>query len=158
MQTTPKNRPTGVTIIGILTIIGGVLMLVSGIAIAALAAAFPLLTSTGDQTSMPQSQIPSSIPVEYLGIASLAVGTILIIIGIVSLIVAYGLFKAKKWAWTGNVALSIVSIAMGIVSIATGSIGSIVGIVISGAILYYLYRPHVREYFGKKTQTEAAKV
>jgi uncharacterized membrane protein (DUF2068 family) len=107
---------------------------------------------------MPQSQIPSSIPVEYLGIASLAVGTILIIIGIVSLIVAYGLFKAKKWAWTGNVALSIVSIAMGIVSIATGSIGSIVGIVISGAILYYLYRPHVREYFGKKTQTEAAKV
>ena len=158
MQTTPKNRPTGVTIIGILTIIGGVLMLVSGIALAALASVFPLVASTGDQASMLQSQIPSTIPVEYLGIASLSVGTILIIIGIVSLIVAYGLFKAKKWAWTANVALSIISIAMGIVSIATGSIGSIVGIVISGAILYYLYRPHVKEYFGKKTQTEAPKV
>jgi uncharacterized membrane protein (DUF2068 family) len=158
MQTAPKNRPTGVTIIGILTIIGGVLMLVSGITLAAIAAVFPLLTSTGDQTTMLQSQIPSSIPLEYLGIASLAVGTILIIIGIVSLIVAYGLFKAKKWAWTANVGLSIISIAMGIVSIATGSVGSIVGIAISGVILYYLYRPHVREYFGKKTQTEAAKV
>jgi hypothetical protein len=158
MQTAPKNRPTGVTIIGILTIIGGVLMLVSGITLAALASVFPLVASTGDQATMLQSQIPSSIPVEYLGIASLSVGTIFIIIGIVSLIVAYGLFKAKKWAWTANVALSIISIAMGIASIATGNIGSIVGIVISGAILYYLYRPHVKEYFGKKTQTEAAKV
>jgi hypothetical protein len=158
MQTTPNNRPTGVTIIGILTIIGGVLMLVSGIALAALASVFPLVASTGDQASMLQSQIPSTIPVEYLGIASLSVGTILIIIGVVSLIVAYGLFKAKKWAWTANVALSIISIAVGIASIAAGSIGSIVGIVISGAILYYLYRPHVKEYFGKKTQTEAAKV
>ena len=158
MQTTPKNRPTGVSIIGILTIIGGVLMLVSGITLAALAAVFPLVASTGDQATMLQSQIPSSISVEYLGIASLSVGTIFIIIGIVSLIVAYGLFKAKKWAWTTNVALSIISIAMGIASIATGNIGSIVGILISGAILYYLYRPHVKEYFGKKTQTEAAKV
>lgn len=133
-------------------------MLVSGIALAALASVFPLVASTGDQASMLQSQIPSTIPVEYLGIASLSVGTILIIIGIVSLIVAYGLFKAKKWAWTANVALSIISIAVGIASIAAGSIGSIVGIVISAAILYYLYRPHVKEYFGKKTQTEAAKV
>jgi hypothetical protein len=35
---------------------------------------------------------------------------------------------------------------MGLVSVASGSIGSIVGIVVSGIILYYLYRPRVKEY------------
>src|SRR5687767_8985380 len=156
MQTASKDRPKGVTIIGILTIIGGILMLISGITIGALAAVIPIVASMGDQASTLQSQIPSPIPTEYLGIASLAIGSILIITGIISLIVAYGLFKAKKWAWTTNVALSIVNIAMGVVSIVTGNIGSIASIAISGIILYYLYRPHVKAYFGKAVQPKVA--
>jgi hypothetical protein len=35
------------------------------------------------------------------------------------------------------------------ISIATGNIGGIVSIIISEIILYYLYRPHVKVYFGK---------
>src|SRR5437588_4966094 len=128
MQTTPKNRPTGVTIIGILTIIGGLLMLGSGIALAAVAAVLPNLASMNNQINGLGSQFPSMIPANFLGIAALAIGSVLIIIGIISLIVAYGLFKAKKWAWTANVALSVVNIAMGIVSIGTGNVGSIAGI------------------------------
>jgi hypothetical protein len=156
MQTTPINRPMSVTIIGILTIIGGVIALVSGITLSALAAIIPGLASMNDQSNGIGSQIPSSIPVEYLGIALLSVGSLFIIIGIVSLIVAYGLFKAKKWAWTINVALSIIIIAMGVVSIVTGNIGSIASIAISGVILYYLYRPHVKAYFGKAVQAKVA--
>lgn len=156
MQTTPKNRPTGVTIIGILTIIGGILMLGSGIALAAVAAVLPNLASMNDQINGLESQIPSMIPVGYLGLASLSIGSILIIIGIVSLIVAYGLFKAKKWAWTINVAVSIINIAIGVVSIVTGSVGPIASIAISAIILYYLYRPHVKAYFGKAVQTNVA--
>ena len=152
-----KIRPVGVTIIGVLTIIGGILMIGSGITLAALAAVFPLIGSIGDQTSALQSQIPSSIPAEYIGVALLSAGIIFTIIGIISLVVAYGLFKAKKWAWTTSVGLSIVSIAMGIVSIATGNIGSIVSIAISGVILYYLYKPHVKEYFGKRARAAEAK-
>lgn len=156
MQTTPKSRPTGVTIIGILTIIGGILMLGSGIALAAIAAVVPNPTSMHDQISGLDSQIPSMIPANYLGIASLSIGSIFIIIGIISLIVAYGLFKAKKWAWTINVGLSIFNIVIGVVSIVTGNVGSIVGIAISGIILYYLYRPHVKAYFGKAVQPKVA--
>ncbi len=156
MQTTPTKRPMGVTIIAILTIIGGIITLVSGITLAAFAAIIPNLASMSDQTNGLRSQIPSSIPVEYLGIALLSVGSIFIIVGTVSLIVAYGLFKAKKWAWTINVALSIITIAMGVVSIVTGNIGSIASIAISGVILYYLFRPHVKAYFGKMVQVKAA--
>jgi hypothetical protein len=45
---------------------------------------------------------------------------------------------------------------MGVVSMLTGNVGSIVSIAISGIILYYLYRPHVKAYFGKTLQPKAA--
>ena len=130
-------------------------MLISGITLAALAAVIPNLAFMNDQTNGLESQVSSSIPVEYLGIVSLSVGSTLLILGVISLIVAYGLFKAKKWAWTINVALSIITIAIGVVSIVTGNIGSIASIAISGVILYYLYRPHVKAYFGKAVQAQA---
>ena len=155
MQTIPKNRPAGVTIIGILTIVGGILILGSGITLAALAAVPPNLAMTGQFNGL-QSQIPSMFPASYLGVASLSIGTILIIMGIVSLIVACGLFKAKKWAWTISVALSIINIAIGVISIVGGNIGSIANIAISGIILYYLYRPHVKAYFGKSVSAKIA--
>jgi hypothetical protein len=45
--------------------------------------------------------------------------------------------------------LSIISIVLNALSIAAGNISSIISIIISGIILYYLYRPHVKAYFGK---------
>jgi hypothetical protein len=42
------------------------------------------------------------------------------------------------------------------ISIATGNVGGIVSIIISGIILYYLYRPHVKAYFGKAVRTDTA--
>jgi uncharacterized protein YqgC (DUF456 family) len=78
---------------------------------------------------------------------------------------SYGLFKGKGWAWTITIILTIIGIAIQIVSTSVGSvfiaslnnannvssgiIGSIIGIAINIAVLYYLYRPHVKAYFGK---------
>jgi hypothetical protein len=59
-----------------------------------------------------------------------------------------------RWAWTVTVILSIISIALNAISIATGNIGGIVSVIISGIILYYLYRPHVKAYFGKSARTD----
>jgi hypothetical protein len=72
METTSKSRPTGVTIIGILTIIGGILMRGSGIALAAVSAVLPNLASMSGF----ESQIPSMIPVSYLGVISVSIGSI----------------------------------------------------------------------------------
>jgi hypothetical protein len=44
--------------------------------------------------------------------------------------------------------LSIISIVSNALSIADGNFGGIVSIIISAVILYYLYRPHVKAYFG----------
>jgi uncharacterized membrane protein (DUF2068 family) len=154
METSTTKRPTGVTIIGILTIIGGIVMLLGGIALLTLAAFVPNLPLTDDQINSQLGNIGMSS--SLLAIISSATGGVFLILGIASLVVAYGLFKAKKWAWTINVILSFISIAMGIVSIATGNIGGIVSIAISGLIVYYLYRPHVKAYFGKTVQPHVA--
>jgi hypothetical protein len=50
--------------------------------------------------------------------------------------------------------LSIISIVLNAISIATGNIGGIVSIIISGIILYYLYRPYVKAYFDKAVRTD----
>ena len=83
-------------------------------------------------------------------IALIIIGWIFVAIAIVSFVVAYGLLNGRGWAWTITVVLSIISIVLNAISIAAGNIiASIINIIISGIILYYLYRPHVKAYFGK---------
>jgi F0F1-type ATP synthase assembly protein I len=101
-----------------------------------------------------------------LGGAGIVIGAIVLAVGIGYLIVSYGLLKGKGWAWIITVILTIIAIAVQIVSgvtasmfdasfiddtnsFVTGIIAQIVGIVINGVILYYLYRPNVKAFFGR---------
>jgi hypothetical protein len=46
--------------------------------------------------------------------------------------------------------LSIISIVWNAITLVTAAnYGGIISIIISGIILYYLFRPHVKAYFGK---------
>jgi hypothetical protein len=146
MQAQPKSRPTGVTIIAILNVIGGIIMLVSGILLVAVGAFVPLIPPSAMQGS---EMDLSGIPPALLGGGLIAIGGVITALGIISFIVAYGLLKGLLWAWTLTVVLSIISIALNAISIATANFGGIISIIISGIILYYLYRPHVKSYFGK---------
>ena len=137
-----KKRPTGVTIIAILIIIGGILLLLAGIGVIAVGSLFI-------------SQI--------IGLGFVIIGAIILAVGIGYIVVSYGLLKGKRWAWTITVVLLFIGIAINVVSIIFGSFainmdistfltvnsGNIAGIIISVIILYYLYRPHVKSYFGK---------
>jgi hypothetical protein len=160
-----QHRPTGVTIIAILTIIGGILLLLSGVGLLTVGALFsvnPVGTTTTTSSA-------SHAAAQFFGIIFAAVGGVLLVIGIGYLIMSYGLFKGKGWAWTITIILTIIGIAIQIVSTSVGSVfttsslhntnnatsgivGSIIGIAINIIILYYLYRPHVKAYFGKATQ------
>lgn len=160
MQSTPKSRPLGVTIIAILNIIGGVLMLIFGIGVVILGAIVPTLPPSAFNQSQiqgnltaGQSPIPAGAPPmalqSLLGGLGIAFGAVLVALAIVSFIVAYGLLKGRGWAWTVTLILSIISIVWNAITIATGNIGGIISIIISAVIIYYLYRPHVKAYFGK---------
>lgn len=143
MSNKSTSRPTGVTIIAILNIISGIIMIVGGVGLAAIGSVLPAMTTlnpnAGGQTAL----------VGLLGAGGIAVGAILIILGIISFIVAWGLLKGQAWAWTVTLILSIISIITGIVSLVGGNAGAIVNVIIAGVVIYYLYRPHVKTYFGK---------
>jgi hypothetical protein len=86
----------------------------------------------------------------FLGGLGIAFGVVLVAIAIVSFVVAYGLLKGKGWAWTVAIILSIISIVWNAITLVTAAnFGGIISIIISGIILYYLFRPHVKAYFGK---------
>jgi hypothetical protein len=138
-----KKRPTGVTVIAVLVIIGGILLLLAGIAGVVVG-------------SLSISQI--------IGLGFVIIGAIILAVGIGYLVVSYGLLKGKRWSWTITVVLLFIGIAIDVASIIifgyftfdtdtssflTSNSGSIAGIIISVIILYYLYRPHVKSYFGK---------
>ncbi len=143
MQTSSGTRPLGVTIIAILNIISGIVMLFAGIGLAAASSFIPAI-STIDPNAAGQMAL-----VGLAGGAGVAVGAILIALGIVSFVVAWGLLKGRGWAWIVTIILSIISLIVGVISLIGGNVGSIVNVAIAGVIIYYMYRPHVKAYFGK---------
>jgi hypothetical protein len=70
-------------------------------------------------------------------------GTVLIIIGLASLLIAWGLWAGKPWARLVALVFVILSI------IATLVAYHLVGIVIDAIIIYYLTRPGVKQFFTK---------
>jgi uncharacterized membrane protein (DUF2068 family) len=84
-----------------------------------------------------------------LSILLFASGGVLIAIGIGYLVVSYGLLKGKGWAWTVTLILSFIGIVFGIISLVGGNFFSIIQLIINVAIVYFLYKPQVKAFFGK---------
>jgi hypothetical protein len=137
-------------------------MLIFGIGLIILGAVVPTLppsvfNQTDIQGNLTAAQMPippsSDSPMAVqtlLGGLGIAFGVVLVAIAIVSFVVAYGLLKGKGWAWTVAIILSIISIIWNAITLVTAAnFGGIISILISGIILYYLFRPHVKAYFGK---------
>jgi hypothetical protein len=136
-------------------------MLFGAIALIAVGAILPTLSPpvlnqselqgnlTTGQAPIPPPGVSPMVSQSLLGAIGIAFGIVLLALAIVSFVVAYGLLKGLGWAWTVTVILSITSIVFNAISIATGNIAAIISIIISGIIIYYLYRPHVKAYFGK---------
>lgn len=171
------KRPIGVTIIAILTIISGIILTFGGISLLAFGAFFtsvPIDVFISEQMQQQQQQDQQELQsaaelqalAQFLGGVGVAIGAIVLAVGVGYLIVSYGLLKGKGWAWIITVILTIIAIAVQIVSgitasmfnasfiddtnsFVTGIIAQIVGIAINGVILYYLYRPNVKAFFGK---------
>ncbi len=144
------RRPTGVTILGVLAILGGLFLLLGG----------AVLIGVGTLAS---SQIATGVAnAGYSGLSSLDTGTIativtvlgvvLLILGILYLAYGIGFFSGKGWAWTLGMIGTILGIILNIVQIALGSFTSVGGLIIGLIIVYYLTRPHVKAYFGKGAQ------
>lgn len=151
-----QSRPHGVTIIAILIIIAGVLSLLIGIGLVVIG---PFIMNVS-----PNSNLGSQIEPRVLGLVFVVFGAISLALGVANVVMAYGLWKGTGWPWTTSIILLFIGIAVDMISISITSAGifsntgsnllgdilsSIISIGISAFIVYYLYRPHVKVYFGK---------
>jgi uncharacterized membrane protein (DUF2068 family) len=151
------HRPTGVTILAVLFVIGGVLALLAGVGTFV---AIPFATNlmqdavnNGALNTSPLSPSEQSALIQRSGPILTVIGAVLIPVGIATLIVANGLFKAKSWAWSAAIILSAIGFAINVISLVTGNTnaitGAVIGMAINAIVLYYLSRRNVRQYFGK---------
>lgn len=87
----------------------------------------------------------------YTAISGVASG-VFIVLAIITFVIAWGLLTGKNWArWIG-----IIVSALGVLSgLATLPIG-IVFVVIDGAIIYYLTRPNVVNWFTGRASAEVS--
>lgn len=133
------NRPVGVTILAVLQLINGILATLGGLYIIFFRTA--IFRRSSELETIPQ------YPTLAAGFA-----LVLVILGLIGLFLAWGLFTLKKWAWLTTLILngfSILSSLSAIFSNQTRKGGDIFGFVIAVVIVYYLLRPEVRRAFGK---------
>lgn len=126
-------RPTGITILGILQIIAGIVLIISA-------------TMVGTMSGMMGNY-------SYFGaMASVVGGAITAVLAVLagfSFLIASALFSGKKWSRTIVVVFSLVNLVMEAASMTVGNIFGIGGIILNGIVLYYMWRPHVIAYFTK---------
>lgn len=150
MQSATKSRPRGVTIAATVNIIVGIAGLFFGIGfIAQDALLHPIIESAFDLPRRNLSAEQASTP--GFGIA---LGAAFVPLAIVSFIVASGLLKGRRWAWTAALILSIISIvwyAFTVVIIPSNG-GRTLGVIIGAVTIFCLYRPHVKAYLGKEVR------
>jgi hypothetical protein len=127
------RRPTGITVLGLLQLIAGIILAVSVVMI-------------GTMSGMLWHH-------SYFGAMASVIGgaitAILIVLTAFSFLIASALFSGKKWGRTVVIAFSIANLVMESVSVMMGNVFGIGGIMLNGIVLYYMWRPHVIAYFAK---------
>jgi len=126
---TLPSRPTGVTILVILEVLGGILGLGGGLFLLGLAEVMIFRPR-----------------VEVL---LLVVGLIFTIMGAIQLFLAHGLWNGKGWAWTWTLVFAAVGVVLAFVSLLQGHLWGIVRLVADVLLICYLNASKVKGFFGK---------
>jgi len=73
------------------------------------------------------------------------IATYYVLVCLAGLVLTWGLWTGRGWAWTIALIISIIGIIMGLVALPTG----IASVVIDGIVVYLLMRPDTRRFCGK---------
>ena len=147
-----KSRPSAVRIVTILAIANGIILLVGGVVTIYLVPTIITselnkisnLTDASQPNLVASSTLTSAIISAFYAFASISIS-----LGLAWFGLAWALFTSKSRTWLLTVILAIITLVFSIISI--GNIVNITTLIISGVILYYMYRPQVKSYFGRVT-------
>jgi lysylphosphatidylglycerol synthetase-like protein (DUF2156 family) len=128
-------RPLGITLLAVLHVLQAVFLFLVGVALIVLGA----LIRRG-----------LFGPPRFLhGFVSL-IGVVVVVVGLVYLGLAWGLWTGKGWAWVLSLVLAALGIIVSLISLVRGRFLAIVVLILDAIILYYLFRPNVRAFFGEQ--------
>ena len=125
------QRPTGITILAVLSAIGGVFGLLASLALLGFGA---VAGASG------------------LGGFVFIAGLLVLVYSVLSLALAYGFWTLKPWAWPLGVAvqgLGIVQAVLQFMNNSSNVASLVIGVGIAAFILWYLFQPNVKAAFGR---------
>jgi hypothetical protein len=137
-------RPTGATVISIIEGILGALGLV---------AALLLIVGMGVVGGLVGSQADvdnaAGLGALFAGLG-IVFGIIVLLIAILYIAIAYGVWKGRRWAWTLGVVVSVISIVFGVLGLAGNvSLFSLIQLALPIVVIYYLWQPDVKRWLGR---------
>ena len=140
-----KPTPAGVLLLAILDVLGGLILALIGMVIS-----YILFIEVGD-LALAQASVEELIGQNILTQIVLALGPILTVTGVFLLVIGIGLLKGKSWARIAAIMYFAVIFVSGFLFLPSG----IVAIVIAGLVIYYLFTPGVKSFFGKPQPIES---
>ena len=137
-----QPRPAGITLLAVVYLILAVLSIV-----------WSLLIFGVGGLSWLTGALFSAEDLRNFGGGNTWAGIIGVIGAMVQLIVAFGLLGMRRWAWMLALLGALITFVQGLIGMFGGGLfvfccGAF-GLLIPGAILFYLLRPHVRAAFGQ---------
>ncbi|HIH87685.1 TPA: hypothetical protein HA344_00560, partial [Candidatus Bathyarchaeota archaeon] len=86
----------------------------------------------------------------FYGAIGEIIGLLMVLLGVVEFVVAWGYLTQKGWARWAGLILAAIGLVEGITTLPTGALS----IAIDGVIIYYLTRPHIIDWFaGRSAET-----
>lgn len=138
----PRDRPLGVTLIGVLYalfagffLLGGLVLVVGGGVIAGLLVS--LIPGLGGQLGA------------LGGVLIALIGILVAVVGVLLLLVTIGFFKGRGWAWTTVLILEAIGAAIDVLNLIDGDYTALLWIALAGLIIWYLFEPAAKAFFGK---------
>jgi len=150
MEKAKAERPLGITILAVLGIIGGILAFIGGIT---MAVASTMVNNPDIRDMIRDAMISAGITdvdavLEILATVLIVAGAIIVIMGLVGIVISWGFWTGKQWAWIVGVIFYIVGTVISVVGM-VWSLTNVIGVIIGVVILYYLFRSNVKAWFGK---------
>lgn len=138
LSTQTQKRPTGVTVLAVLAIIGGALAILGGLALMAVGTLAGTIGVGANDAGL-----------GTVGAFGAITGAVIIVFGVFELICSYGLFTRRRWAWYATIVIAAGQAVSAIYSFVSGSIFSgIIGLALAGLVVWYLLNPVVQAWFG----------
>jgi len=129
------QRPLGITILSILYILGGMGAIIGAIMFSIFSVMF--------------ADMMADAMMNHVTILGGVISGIFVGVAILEFLIASCLLLGKKWARKIVIALIVIDWVLEFFSIFGGNMFGFPMIVLDLFVIYYLYRPHVIEYFGE---------